>query len=50
MEQDSKPRNNPPHLWSINLSQKKQRMYSGEKTASFLLSGAGKTGQSHVKE
>ena len=24
MEQDRKPRNKPPHIWSINLSQRRQ--------------------------
>ena len=37
------------HLWSINLQQKRQAYYSGEKTISSL-SGAGKTGQLNVKE
>ena len=48
MEQDRKPRDKPTHLWSTNLT-KEVRIYNGEKTASST-SGAGKTGQLHVKE
>ena len=44
MEQNSEPRNNPTHLWSINLQQG-----NGEETESPI-SGAGKTGQLHAKE
>ena len=41
MEQDRKPRNKPMNLWS--------KKYNEEKTVSSR-SGAGKTGQLHVKE
>ena len=37
-----KPRNKPTHLWSINLQQWRKDVSS--------ISGAGKTGQLHVKE
>ena len=43
-----KSRNKPMLLSSINLQQRSQR-YNGEKTFS-LISGAGKTGQLHIKE
>ena len=49
MEQDRKPRDKPMHLWSTNLWHWKARIYNGEKTVSSI-SGAGKTGQLHVKE
>ena len=46
MEQDRKPREiNPSQL----IYDKGGRIYSGEKT-SYSISGAGKTGQLHVKE
>ena len=48
-EQDRKPRNNPTHLWSISLCQRRQEYTNGEKMVSSI-SGAGKTGQLHVKE
>ena len=48
IEQDRKPRDKPTHIWSPSLI-KEARIYSGEKTASSI-SGAGKTGQLHVKE
>ena len=39
-----------PHTYMVTLSLiKEARIYSGEKTASSI-SGAGKTGQLHVKE
>ena len=44
MEQDRKPRDKP----TLSLI-KEARIYNGEKTASSI-SGAGKTGQLHVKE
>ena len=47
MEQDRKPRNKHKHLWSPN--DKEARIYKGEKTVSSI-SGAGKTGQLHVKK
>ena len=47
MEQDIKPRNKLKHLWSPMT--KEARIYNGEKTAPSV-SGAGKTGQPHVKE
>ena len=40
MEQNRKPRNKTIYVWSI---------YNGENTVSSI-SGAGKTGQLHVKE
>ena len=46
MEQDRKPRGKATHLWSTN---DKGRIYNGEKTVSSI-SGAGKTGQLHVKK
>ena len=53
MEQDRKPRNEPTHLWLINLRQKEAtreaRLYSGGKAVSST-NGAGKTGQLHVKK
>ena len=49
MEQDIKPRNKPMHLWVPYFLTKEARIYSGEKTVSSI-SGAGKTGQVHVKE
>ena len=48
MEQDRKPRDKPMHIWSPYLN-KGGKNYHGEKTASSI-SGAGKTGQLHVKE
>ena len=48
MEQDRKPRDKPTHQWSTNLTEE-ARIYNGEKTVSSI-SGAGKTGQLHVKE
>ena len=48
MEQDRKPRDKHTDLGSTNLT-KEARIYNGEKTASSI-SGAGKTGQLHVKE
>ena len=44
VEQDRKPRDKPTYLWS-----KEARICNGEKTVSSI-SGAGKTGQLHVKE
>ena len=46
MEQDRKPRDKPTHLWSAT---EEARLYNGENTVSSI-SGAGKTGQLHVKE
>ena len=48
MEQDRKPRDLPPHLWSINLQQRRQDCH-GEKTVS-LVSGAWKIEQLNVKK
>ena len=48
MEQDRKPRDKPAHMVTLSLI-KEARVYNGEKTASSI-SGAGKTGQLHVKE
>ena len=47
MEQDRKPRDKPTHMVTFCLI-KEARLYNGEKTASSI-SGAGKTGQVHVK-
>ena len=49
MEQDRKPRDKPTHVWVTLFLIKDARIHSGEKTASSI-SGAGKTGQVHVKE
>ena len=47
MIQNRKLRNKPIHLWPVSLWQKRED--NGEKTV-FSISGAGKTGQLHVKE
>ena len=47
MEQNRKPRDKSTHLWVPYLC--KVRIYNGEQTIS-LTSGAGETGQPHVKE
>ena len=49
MEQDTKLRNKPTHLCSINLQKKEARIYNEEKALS-ITSDTGKTGQLHVKE
>ena len=49
MEKDRKPRNKPMHLWVPYCFTKEARIYNGAKTASSI-SGAGKTGQLHVKQ
>ena len=49
MEQNREPRNKPMDLWSINLKQRRKG-YTMEKRQSLQVSGAGKTGQLHVKE
>ena len=49
MEQDRKPRDKPTLSSQVTLPLiKEARIYNGEKTASSI-SGAGKTGQLHVK-
>ena len=48
MEQNRKPRDKCMHLWTLSLT-KEARIYDGKKTIS-LTSGAGKTGQSPVKD
>ena len=48
MEQNRKPRDESMYLWTRG-GQKEARIYNGKKTIS-LRSGAGKTGQSIVKE
>ena len=48
MEQERKPRDKLTHIWSPYLLIKEASIYTGEKTASSI-SGAGKTGQVHVK-
>ena len=48
MEQDRKPRDKSTHTVTLSFI-KKARMYNEGKTASSI-SGAGKTGQLHVKE
>ena len=47
MEQDGKSRDKPVHLRSPMTEE--ARIHNGEKTIS-LITGAGKTGQLHVKE
>ena len=47
MEQNRDPQNKPMHRGQSMT--KEARIYSGEKTVSSI-SGAGKTGQIHVKE
>ena len=49
MEQDRKPRDKPTHIMGTQFTTKEARTYNGEKTASSI-TGAGKTGQLHVKE
>ena len=48
MEQGRKPIDKPINMVTLSLT-KEARIYNGEKTASSI-SGAGKTGQLHVKE
>ena len=48
MEQDRKPRDKPTLMVTLSLTNE-ARIYNGEKTAASV-SGAGKTGQLHVKE
>ena len=48
MEQDTESRDKSISLWSINLQQRRQK-YMTEKTVSSI-SGAGKSGQLHVKD
>ena len=48
MEQNKKPRNKPMHLWVPYFWQKRQEYTMGQRVSS--ISGAGKTGQLHVKE
>ena len=48
MQHDRKPRDKPTHMVTLFLINE-VRIYNGEMTAS-LISGAGKTGQLHVKE
>ena len=47
IQQDRKPRDKPTHMVTLSLI-KEASIYGGEKTASSI-SGAGKTGQVHVK-
>ena len=49
MEQDTKPRNKPIHLWSINLQKRRQEYIMGKRQVSSK-NGAGKTGQLHVNK
>ena len=49
VEQDRKSRNKPTHLQSTNQMTKEARIYNGEKMVPSV-SGAGKTGELHVKE
>ena len=49
MEPDRKPTDERIQLWSPNLSQKQQQ-YTVEQKRVSSISGAGKTGQLHVKE
>ena len=48
MEQDRKPRDKS-HTYGQLIYGKEARIYNGDKTVSAI-SGAGKTGQLHVKE
>ena len=48
MRQDRMPRNEPMHLWPINVD-KGGKMYNGEKIVS-LISGTGRNGELHGKE
>ena len=48
MDQIASPEINPTPMVTVSLA-REARMHSGEKTASSI-SGAGKTGQLHVKE
>ena len=47
MEQDRKPRDKPTHI--LSTLTKEARIYNGAKNGSSV-SGAGNTGQLHVKE
>jgi len=49
MVQNRKPRDKYMYLWTPYLWTKEVKIYNGEKTI-FLISGAGKPGQSPVKE
>ena len=49
VEQDRKPRDKPMHLWSTNLWQRSQG-HTMDKRPVSSISGAGKTGQLHVKD
>ena len=49
MVQNRKPRDKSTYLWTPYLWTKEVKIYNGEKTI-FLTSGAGKPGQSSVKE
>ena len=49
VEQNRKPRDKSTHLWKPYLWQRRKRISDGEKTIS-LTTGAGKTGQLHVKQ
>ena len=48
MEQDRKPRDKPTHILASLFLIKEARIYNEEETVSSI-SGAGKTGQVHVK-
>ena len=48
MEQNRKPRDKTTHLWTPYIRQRRQE-YTMEKKIISLTSGAGKTGQLHVK-
>ena len=49
MGQNREPRNEPTHILSINLWQRRQEYTMGKKTASSI-NGVGKTRQLHGKE
>ena len=48
MVQDRMPRAKSTHIWAPNLRQRRQE-YTREKRQPLQISGAGKTGQLHVK-
>jgi len=49
MEQNGKPRAKPMHLRSINLQQRRKKLYNGEKSVSSI-NIVGNTRQLHSKE
>ena len=49
VEYKREPRNKPTQLQSINLQQKRQKIYSGEETTTSA-NGTGKAGQLHINQ